>query len=706
MPNLDMFFRPRAIAVIGASNKELTIPYRIIANLQAYGFKGSIHPVHPKETVVRDLPAHRSVLDIPGPVDLAHIIIRRDLVPGAIEECARKGVRGVVVNTSGFSETGEEGRRLEETIRDVGRKLGVRVFGPNCQGVMNTDPDVSLYSNFTFARIRPGHISILAQGGGVAEVLDSFISEAGIGIRMYASNGNACDVSIPEILAYWDDDPGTRVIVLHVESFADPREFLDVVSRIRKPILGMKSGTSAEGARAVASHTGRLMAGDAIADVLFDECGILRFRTAQDLCEAAIAFASQPLPRGRRVGIVTNAGSPAILAVDEGIPRGLEMPDPTETTQKALREKLFATSSVHNPVDMMATATPRNWAAAVEAVLDDGSYDTVIASFITPFFVDCEGVAREIVRVRAKRPEIPFLVCLMTNPLWEPTRRILEEGDLPTYYFPESAARAAAALADMAALKARDRGRIPDLRVDRDAVARMLRTGAAAGDGFLPPDRASEVLRLYGIPTAREQWRRAAGEVAAAAAQIGYPVVLKVHSPGAVHKTEAGAVVAGIRDEAELRAALDRLPRGLGDPSGAVFQVQEHLAGAVEVAVGAAAAPPLGHTVMFGLGGIFVEALGDVRFGLAPLTDAGADRMIAGLRFARLLRGFRGRPAVDSPALRDILLRVGRLVADHPAISELDLNPVMAFADGSRTKVVDARIRVGGPAQVDHDHGK
>jgi len=690
MPDLDMFFRPRSIAVIGASNKELTIPYRIISNLQAYGFKGPIHPVHPKEKLVKELTAYPSILDVPGEVDLAHIIIRRELVPAAIRDCAKKGVKGVVVNTSGFSETGPEGRKLEDEIRDLGRTLGVRVFGPNCQGMMNTDPAAPLYSNFTFARIKPGHISILAQGGGLAEVLNSYISEAGIGIRMYASNGNACDVSIPEILEYWDADPGTRVMLMHIESFADPREFLDVVKRIRKPILGMKSGTSPEGARAVASHTGRLRAEDTLTDVLFEECGVARFRTAEELCEAAIALASQPLPKGRRIGIVTNAGSPAILATDEGVAHGLELPDPTPATQQLLREKLFATSSVHNPVDMMATATPENWATAVEAVLQDGSYDIFLASFITPIFVDCEGVARELVRVHKAHPEIPFLVCLMTNPLWDGTRKILEDGGLPTYYFPESAARVGAALAQVAELKARPESTPPELKVDRAAAARVVEQAPA---GFLPAEQAAELLRAYGIPVAKERWCEATADLPQAARTVGYPVVLKGHAEGLTHKTEAGAVAVGLTDEAALRVAADRMVAKLGGGK-LRWQVQEHVAGGIEVVLGTVRAGTVGSLVMFGLGGIFVEAVRDVRFGLAPLTDAKADRLIRGLRYGKLLAGFRGAPPVDAARLRDLLLRVGRLVADHPRIAELDLNPVLAFADGARTKAVDVRIKL------------
>lgn len=689
MSNLEMFFRPKSIAVIGASNKPLTIPFRIIQNLVDYGFKGPIYPVHPKEPFVKNFPAYKSVTDIPGPVDLAHIIVRRELVPATVEQCAQKGVKGVVVNTSGFSETGPEGKALEDRLRDLGRTLGVRIFGPNCQGMMNTDPDVSLYSNFTFARIKPGHISILAQGGGVAEVLNSYLCESGIGIRMYASNGNACDVSIPEILAYWNDDPGTRVIVLHVEGFADPKEFLEVVSRIDKPILAMKSGTSPEGARAVASHTGRLMAEDTLTDVLFDECSIVRFRTSQELCEAAVALASQPLPRGRRLGIVTNAGSPAILATDEGVAQGLVIRDPSEATQAKLREKLFATSSVHNPVDMMATATPENWATAVEALLEDGSYDMVLASFITPIFVDCAGVARELVRVHERHPALPFLVCLMTNPLWDETRRILEAGGLPTYYFPEAAARVAAALGRVAELKARPAGAFPELRVDGAAAAKLL---AAAPAGFLPGDQAAALLRTYGIPLAGERWCAKPAELPAAAKELGYPVVLKGHAAGVTHKTEAGAVAVGLADEAALRAAADRMAGALGPD--VRWQLQEHVAGGTEVVIGAVAGGALGRFVMFGLGGVLVEAVKDVRFGLAPLTDAKAERLIDGLRHGELLRGFRGKPPVDRGALVELLMRVSRLAADHPRIAELDLNPVLAFDDGKRTRAVDVRIRL------------
>ena len=692
---LDMFFKPSAIAIIGASAKTLTIGYQIMKNLQDFGFGGPIYPVSPTTPEILGRTAYKNVTEIPGPVDLAHIVIKNTMVPDAIRDCAKKGIKGVIVNTSGFSEIGEAGEKLEKEIKAVAAGLGVRIFGPNCQGVMNTDPGAKLYSNFTFARIKPGHISILAQGGGVAEVIDSYISETGVGIRMYASNGNACDVSIPEILQYWNEDPGTRVIVLHIESFRDPAEFLKTVSKIKKPILAMKSGTSEAGARAVASHTGLLMKDDMVTDLIFERCGILRFSRAQDLCEAAITFSRVPIPKGRRIGIVTNAGSPAILATDEGVAAGLDFPDPAPATQEHLKKNLFATSSVHNPVDMMATASPKEWAISLEAILKDDNFDMALVSFITPIFVDCEGVAREIARLRGETTK-PVIACVMTNPNWKGTLDILDKAEIPVYYFPESAARAAAALANYAALRDRPAGKVPDLQVDKKAATGILAaaaTKAAGRDGWLSGEECEKLLTCYGIANAKSAWTDSVDGALKAARAIGFPVVLKAEAEGLVHKSEAGAVAVGIADEVRLRAEAERM-LGAFKGKSPRLQVQEMLGGGVEVIAGASAVPGLGHAIMFGLGGIFVEVMKDVRFSLAPLTDEDARRTIRGIKGRKILQGVRGKPATDVTALDGILLRLSALLSDNPGIRELDLNPVIAFAEGKGAKVADARVRI------------
>ncbi|MDI6887309.1 MAG: CoA-binding protein, partial [Candidatus Thermoplasmatota archaeon] len=326
---LDPLFNPKSVAVIGASNKELTIGNRILKNLIDFKFKGELFPVHPKEELVRGLKAYKSILDIPQEVDLAHIVVKNTIVPSIVEECGKKGVKVVIINSAGFKEIGGEGIELERKIVEIGKKYGVRIFGPNCQGIMNTDKDVSVYANFTFTKIKPGNISILAQSGGVGEVINNRFSELGIGIRMYASNGNACDISLQEILKYWGKDEQTRVIVLHIESLNNPKEFMEIAADIarRKPILAMKSGRTEEGAKAITSHTGALVGKDTTTELIFDKCGIVSFRSIEELCDAAIAFVTQPLPKGPRVGVVTNTGGPGIIAADECIDAGLILPD-------------------------------------------------------------------------------------------------------------------------------------------------------------------------------------------------------------------------------------------------------------------------------------------------------------------------------------------------------------------------------------------
>ncbi len=686
--SLDMFFKPRSIAIIGASSHPHSIANRIMTNLTDYGFKGPVYPIHPRHSVVNGVPASASIEEVPGEVDLAHIIVRNTMVPDMIRQCGRKGVKGVIVNASGFREIGPEGAELEEEVKRAGQEAGVRIWGPNCQGCMCSDPEAPLYANFTFARMRPGHVSICAQGGGIAELINNHLAEIGVGFRMYASNGNACDVSIPEIIAYWNEDPETRCIVLHAESFADPAELLRVLAAVDKPVLAFKSGTTSVGARAVASHTGGLMEEDTATDLIFDKARVMRFRTAGELCEAAAAFATTKPPRGRRVAMLTNTGSLAITASDEAVPLGIEMPDPSERTTAALKESLMGIASLHNPVDMMATAGAKEFGAAAEALLADEGFDALLITMVTPFFVDTEAVAREIVRVAGAQDK-PLVMEVLTNDRWASTLEILRDGGLPTYYFPESAARAMVALCRYAELKQRPRLEPRAFEVDRDRAADLLK--APAEEGWLSGEVASDLMRAYGIPLVEERRARTAGEAAAAAAELGYPVVLKAEAPGLVHKTDAGGVVLGLVDEGLLRAAIDEMTARLDEPM-LSFLVQPQVAGGVELLVGASEVPGLGHSVAFGLGGVMVEVLRDVRFGLAPLSPDDAARMIRSIRAFPLLRGARGQAPVDLEELGELLERVGRLVADHPAIRELDLNPVIASDKGA--VAVDVRVRV------------
>ena len=691
---LDHLFFPRAVAVIGASVKPLTIGNRIVKNLLDYRFTGPVYPVHPKANEVLGREAYPSITQVPGPVDLAHIVVRNTLVPRMLEECAEVGVKVAIVNTSGFREVGEEGAALEREMVEKARKLGIRVFGPNCQGVMNTDPRASLYANFTYARIRPGHMSIVCQGGGVAEVIDNYVCEENVGVRMYASNGNAADISIPEIIEYWGEDEGTRVILLHLESLSDPAAIIEATSRVsrKKPILGLKSGITREGARAVSSHTGGMMGQEMEVDLLFERCGILRFDDCQGLCEAAMAFSRQPAPRGKRVAILTNAGSPAICATDVGVTRGLELPDPTEETQARLREALFGTATVHNPVDMMATAGPKEFGAAARALLADPSFDALLTCFITPFFVDCEGVARELVAA-AKETDRTVLVNLMTNDGWAGTRRILEEGGLPVYYFPESAARVMAAMARSTDLRALAAEALPELAdVDSAEAAHRLAAAKPDAEGFLSAVDGYALLAAYGIASAEARWVSDPELAALAAEELGFPLVLKVDAPGVVHKTEAGGVVPGLTGADQVWTETARLMETFGPQ--ARVQLQRQLPAGREVILGANRVPGVGAAVMFGLGGIHTEVLGDVVFKLAPISLGQARDMVRGIRAQALLDGVRGEGPVDKEALAGLLVRLARMVDDHPTIAEIDVNPVIVPEAPAPPLAVDVRIRV------------
>jgi acyl-CoA synthetase (NDP forming) len=690
--NLNALFSPRAVAVIGASNRELTIGYRIIQNLLDFGYTGPIYPVNPKGGEIRGLKAYPSIMDVPEPVDVAHVVIKNTFVPDCVRDCARKGVQAVIVNTAGFREIGPEGEALEAQLVSVARETGVRVFGPNCQGIINTDPAVRAYCNFTYTRPTPGHISIVAQSGGVGEVINQRITELGIGVRQYASNGNACDISIPEIIAHYGQDPQTRVIVVHIESLPDPRAFLEVATQVsrHKPILAMKAGRTAEGAKAVSSHTGGMVKQDTAIELVFEKAGVVSFRDTEELCQSAIAFALQPAPAGNRVGMVANTGGPAIIATDELIEGGMVMPPLSPPTAAFLREKLFPEASISNPIDVLATAGPEHFAAAIQSLLADEGIDAVFLNFVTPFFVDTLGVAREIAAAN-RQSRKPIVATVMTEKRgWAETLQVIREAGVPTYDMPETGAKVLVALGRYAALLKRPttpaaRHADADAVGARTLVAEALRKGkklVSAADGF-------ELLRCYGIPVARH---KSADDVAACLAvgdELGYPVALKVDAEDVVHKTDCGAVALNIGNRDELRTHADHLLARFAGPATRLL-VQEQLPPALEVIVGATAAPGLGHVVMFGLGGIHVELLKDVSFMLTPVTPHESREMLEKLRGYPVLRGTRGRPGVDLAALREIIQRVSQLLVDNPEIQELDINPIFAFEHG--VKAADVRV--------------
>lgn len=691
---LDSLFRPKSVAVIGASTKDLSIGNRIVKNLIDFGFKGSIYPISLKADEILGVQAYKSILDVPGDVDVVHMVIRSKFVPQAIDDCGEKGVKFVILNGGGFAEVGPEGAAIQEDCLSRAKTHGIRILGPNCQGIINTDPDVRAYCNFTFTKPDPGSISIVALSGGVAEAIHQAFAEMGIGTRMYASNGNACDVTIPEILRYYGDDQGTRVIVLYVEGLRDPETFLKVAREVaaKKPILAMKAGRTEEGAKAAASHTGGLAKEDLATDLIFEKTGILSFTDEEELCQAAVAFSSQPIPKGNRVGMITNTGGPAVIATDVLINAGLMIPPLSEKAKAVLREKLFPEASVGNPIDVLATAGAEQFRAAIDIVMEEDQIDSVYLNFVTPFFVDAESIAREIVEVNKERRK-PIICNLMTDKRqWAGTVETLKQGGIPYYSFPSTAAKVLTALTKYSEIRVRDIGQVRRFDdVDREKAEYVLRKVKEAGREFLSATEVYGILDAYGIPAA--DWRIAAdaAEAVEAAAEIDFPVVVKADAETIVHKSDVAGVVVDLWDSDSVQAVVEEMEERL-EVKDLKFLIQKYLSGGKEVIIGAKAEEGLGHLVMFGIGGIYVEIMKDVVFKLTPVTKVEAQEMISSLRAAPLLEGVRGEKGIHQEGIIELIQRVSQLVSDWPTIQELDLNPIIAYKD--KVFVVDARISV------------
>ncbi len=690
---LDSLFKPRSVAVIGASTKELSIGNRVLKNLIDFGFKGSIYPINPKADEVRGIKAYKTILDVPEDgIDVVHMVIPARFVPQAFEDCGKKGVKNVIINSGGFSEIGPEGEAIEKAFMEVARKYGIRVLGPNCQGIINSDPEYRAYCNFTFTMPEPGFISIVALSGGVAEVIHQGFSAMGVGTRIYASNGNACDITIPEIIRYLGDDEQTRVLVTYVEGLRDPEGFMQAVTEVaaKKPVLAMKAGRTKEGAKAAASHTGGLAKEDLATDLIFKKAGVLTFTDEGQLIRAAAAFATQPIPKGNRVGIITNTGGPAVIATDVLVAAGLEIPPLSEKAEAFLKERLYPEASVHNPVDVLATGTAEHYRACMDAMMEDDNFDCLFINFVTPFFVDTDSIAREIVEVNRQRKK-PIICNLMTDTRqWTETVRILKEGEVPFFALPSDAARALTALVRYRSILNRAPGEVKDFTdIDRKAAATIVAGVRGAGRKTLLAGEVYRILEAYGIPVPAWKVVGNAAMVEQAANEMGGPVVVKADAEHIVHKSDMGAVAVNLPDGAAARKAAEEMTAKLGG-EGVKFLVQQYMPGGKEVILGAKAEPGLGHLIMFGIGGIYVEVLKDVVFNLTPVTSTEAEEMIDSLKLSPLLKGVRGERGVDRAALVDLIQRLSRLVSDLPDIAEMDLNPTLAFEDG--LSVVDARI--------------
>jgi acetyl coenzyme A synthetase (ADP forming)-like protein len=694
---LDSILKPRSIAVVGASRQPSTIGYQILDNLLRSGFQGPVYAVNPKAPFVHSLRAYPSVTAIPDPVDLAVIVVPKQLVLAAAEECGQKGVRGLVVISAGFAEVGGEGVERERQLVEIVRRFGMRMVGPNCMGVLNTSPAVGMNATFSPSSPPHGPVAIISQSGAIGQSILDLAGELGIGVCQFVSVGNKPDVSGNDLLEYWDQDPEVRVILMYLESFGNPRKFFRITRDLgrRKPIFVVKAGRTAAGARAAASHTAALSGTDLAADVLLAQAGVLRAQTVEELFDYAMAFPRLPLPRGNRVAIVSNAGGPAIILTDACESAGLSVTELTPETQRAVRERVPDEAVVRNPVDLIASATATTYRDVLTLVLQDPGVDAVIASFIPPLGIQAKDVADAIVAAAATRKDIPLVAVLMGRQGVSAGMRRLMEAGIPGYMFPESAARALAALNRYRTWLARPEGTEQTFPADKERVDTILAAAQAAGRERLTEAEALAVLDAYGIPTAPWRAARTAEEAMLAAAQVGYPVVLKVMSDQIVHKSDVGGVVLDLKTVDEVREGYARLVRRVRERTGVDVRevlVQRMLPGGRETIVGMTRDPRVGPLLMFGLGGVFVEAMKDVVFRVHPLTDVDAREMIREVRGFAILEGMRGETSVHLVGLEEVLQRASQLVGDHDALLEMDINPLVAFPD--RVAALDARFRI------------
>jgi acetyl coenzyme A synthetase (ADP forming)-like protein len=692
------FFEPRSVALVGASRKRGTIGGELFHNLLSTGFPGPVYPVNPQASVVQSVPAYRSVRDIPGPVDLAVIAVPANNVLQVARECAAKAVVALVVISAGFSEDGLEGKERERQLLEICRQAGMRLVGPNCMGVINTAGAAPLDATFAPEMPVPGSVGFLSQSGALGLAVIDYARNLGLGISTFVSVGNKADISGNDLISYWDADPATRLILLYLESFGNPRRFARLARRVgmSKPIIAVKSGRSAAGARATSSHTGALVAAsDATVDALFRQAGVIRTDTLAELFDVAALVANQPLPTGRRVGILTNAGGPGILCADACEAAGLEVPALQDDVQHALAKLLPPAASTRNPVDMLASATAEDYRRAIRVLSECPDLDAIVVIFIPPLTTHAEDVALAI-RTAARelvRPMPLLTVFMSSHGIPAELRRV--DVRIPSYAFPEDAARALSHAVRYAAWRRAPQGEVPSFPGARhDEAAALLATALTQGPHWLPPDEAFRLLDCYGIPVA--DWRvvGSAAEAAQASIELDGSVALKAVAPNLIHKSEVGAVRLNLAPGAAVATAAAEMREHISGGGYATenFLVQEMAPEGVEMLVGMVHDQSFGPVMVCGAGGTAAELLKDVAIRIVPLTDRDAAEMVRSLKTFPLLDGYRGGPRGNVGSVEEVLLRVGAMVEAHPSIAELDLNPLIVTTEGS--VVADARIRV------------
>lgn len=693
--SLDYIFKPKSIAVIGASTQKGSIGWQLLHNLIEYEFNGKIFPVNPKVTVLHSMKCYPSVLDIPDEVDCAILVIPKELVLNVVDQCGQKGIKGLAVITAGFKETGPKGAELEKKLGDKVVQYGMRMVGPNCFGVINTDPDVRMNATFGKTQPLPGKIGFMSQSGALGEAILYYAEQLKIGFSMFASVGNKTNVSGNDLLEYWREDKNTQMILLYVENFGNPRKFNQIARGItkKKPIIVVKSGRTAAGARAAKSHTGVIAGLDVGVDALLEQSGVLRVSSMEELFDLSMGFSMQPVPKGNRVAVVTNAGGPGILFTDAAVNLGLEITQFSSETRDFLRKNLREEAAIDNPVDLIASATPQEYSLALDKIFQDENVDSVVAIFVQPITSDELATAKAIVEIKRKYSK-PMLSCFMGVAPRSQGVNLLMENNIPTYIFPESIAKTLSAMVKYRKWIEKPEGKIISFTGDKEKVQKIISENLQKERILITGEKALDIFEAYRIPIAPYQIAKTAEEASSVAQKVGYPVVMKIHNPEILHKTELGGVLLDLRDDQEVQVGFSDLKKKVEklNLSFCGVVVQKMIKGGVETVLGMTTDPIFGPLLMFGLGGINVEILKDVSFKVHPLTDQDAEEMIKSLKGYPLLTGFRGSKTVDIQELQTCLLKLSQLVTDFPVIDQIDINPFIVSENKENTKAVDARI--------------
>ncbi|OGI20036.1 MAG: GNAT family acetyltransferase [Candidatus Melainabacteria bacterium RIFOXYA12_FULL_32_12] len=696
---LDAIMRPKAIAVIGATERQGSLGRELVNNIIRYEFSGEIYLINPKSDTLFGKKTYKSVLDVPGQVDLAVIVIPNTLVSEAIDQCHEKGIKGVVIITAGYKETGAEGAKLEQDLVEKLHKYGMRAVGPNCMGVLNTDPSVRMNAQFAEDLPNPGKTAFVSQSGALGAAIITISKDFNIGLSQFVSVGNKADVNDATMLEYWEDDSNVDQILLYVESIENPVNFRQLASRIskKKPIVAVKSGRSAAGAKAASSHTGALAGADLAADALLKQSGVIRVTSILELFEVAQIFTTSPIPKGNRVAIITNTGGPGIMATDALSEYGLQIAELKEETQNKMKEFLPAAASVRNPVDMIASAPIEHYTKCLDIILKDENVDMVMIIALPFMGQNPMEIANGIMDMKKQHPDKPIVNVFITSR--EFFGKISKEKvNTPFYAYPESAAKAMARLDYYRRWLERPVGNEPKFEVDCNKAKEIIKNALEEGRDQLTTLESIDVLDAYGIRTCKYAFAKGEDEAAKVANEIEYPVVMKITSTKISHKTEIGGVMVDIKSEEELRKAykglLERLKeRNLEDALDGVI-IQEMVKGSREMVCGVATDPQYGHLMMFGLGGIFVESIKDVAFRINPLTDIDAKEMIESVKAYKILKGSRGEIPANIDQIQETLLRLSQLIKDFSFIEELDINPLKISDKTGLGIAVDGRIKV------------